>query len=401
MATTLLFWFIFQKAAFPAEKAVRLFLIATYRLTITSRAITIIPSPFSIMNPSVKFNNVNALFSKSLKQKTADYFKSTAQKKTGNRKLFLKAAVLLGSFCLLYTLLVFVPMHWALSIVLCLLFGINLAAIGFNIMHDAGHDSFSENKRLNTVLSYTLNLLGGNIYFWKLKHNIAHHTYTNIDGQDHDIEVKFMRIHHDQKLNGYHRYQHLYFPLLYGVSYLAWVFYQDYEKYFRGRMGHSAGRFHFPWKEKAIFWISKILHFCLFVVIPVWCVGWVPTLIGLLLAGAVCGMSLATVFQLAHVVSETEFKTVEHARVEEEWMVHQVQSTANFATTSKIMTWLLGGLNFQVEHHLFPKISHIHYPALNRIVRETCLEFNIPYTEFPTFGTAFKSHVQVIYAMSR
>lgn len=356
---------------------------------------------FGTMNPTVKFNNVNTLFSKALKQNIAQYFKSTSFKKTGNRRLFLKAAILLGTFVALYGLLVFVPMHWAVAVLLCMLFGINLAAIGFNIMHDAGHQSFSDNKRVNTILSYSLNLLGGNIYFWKLKHNIAHHTYTNIDGEDHDIEIKFMRIHHDQPLRGYHRFQRFYFPLLYGVSYLAWIFYQDYEKYFRGTMGQTSDRFHFPLKEKVIFWLSKVFHFALFIVVPIVFVGWLPTLIGLLIAGAVCGMSLATVFQLAHVVDGTAFKTVEENRIEEEWMVHQLQSTANFATRSKVLTWLLGGLNFQVEHHLFPKISHVHYPALNRIVRQTCLEHAIPYNEFRTFGSAFKSHLRVIHAMSR
>lgn len=353
------------------------------------------------MAPVVKFSNVNTLFSKTLKQKASSYFKNTSQKKTGNRTLFLKATILLGLFFGLYVLMVFVPMHWSLAVVLCTLFGFNLAAIGFNIMHDAGHNCFSDNKRLNTILSYSLNLLGGNIYFWKIKHNIAHHTYTNIDGEDHDIEIKFMRIHQDQKVRKYHRYQRFYFPLLYGVSYLAWIFYQDYEKYFRGRMGASSERFHFPFKERAIFWISKMLHFSLFIVVPVVYVGWLPTLIGLLIAGSVCGLCLATVFQLAHVVDGTAFKTVNAAKVEEEWMVHQVQSTANFATNNKMLTWLLGGLNFQVEHHLFPKVSHVHYPALNRIVKETCEAYKIQYSEFGTLWRAVRSHVQVIHTMSK
>lgn len=353
------------------------------------------------MNPTIKFNNVNTLFSKSLKQKTNEYFKNTLQKKTGNRRMYIKAIVLLITFAVLYGVLVFLQPHWSISILLCILFGANLAAIGFNIMHDAGHNSFSSNKTVNTVLSYSLNLLGGNIYFWKLKHNIAHHTYTNIDGEDHDIEVKFMRIHHDQKLKKHHRFQRFYFPLLYGISYLAWIFFQDYEKYFRQRMGLTSERFHFPQKEKLIFWTSKFLHFGLFVILPIIYVGWLPTLFGLLIAGAVCGMSLATVFQLAHVVEETEFKTIDQSRVEEEWMVHQIQSTANFATKNKVLTWLLGGLNFQVEHHLFPKICHVHYPAINRIVQQTCREHNIKYNEFKTFWGAFRSHVQVIHAMSR
>src|SRR5690606_36802459 len=159
-----------------------------------------------------------------------------------------------------------------------------------------------ENKRANSVLYYSLNLLGGNIYFWQLKHNNAHHTYRNIDGEHRDIEIMFMRIHHDQEVKKHHDYQCFYFLLLYGMSYLAWILFQHYEKYFRGRMGLTSDKFHFPLKENVIFWISKVLHFCLFVIIPIWSLGLVPTLVGLLIAGAVCGMSLGTVFQLAHVV---------------------------------------------------------------------------------------------------
>ncbi len=353
------------------------------------------------MNPHVKFNNVNTLFSKSLKQKTLDYFKDTSKSKAGDSRLFLKTIILLSSLFVLYGLLVFLQPHWSISIFLCIILGVNFAAIGFNIMHDAGHNSFSDNKNLNSVLSYSLNLLGGNIYFWKLKHNIAHHTYTNINGEDHDIEVKFMRIHHDQELKKHHKYQKFYFLALYGVSYFAWIFYQDYEKYFRQKMSKSSDRFAFPLKEKFIFWFSKIIHFSVFILVPILMVGIVPTILGLSIVCVVCGLCLAIVFQLAHVVEHTEFKTVEQHKVEDEWMIHQIQSTANFATKNKFLTWLLGGLNFQVEHHLFPKISHIHYPVINKLVKETCHEFNIKYSEYGSLWSAFRSHVQVIKLMSK
>lgn len=352
------------------------------------------------MKATIKFNNVNTLFSKALKHNINSYFKEFSMNKTGDRRLFLKASILLVTFVSIYSILLFVQPHWIIGVLLCAVFGVNLAAIGFNIMHDAGHNSFSDHKKMNNFLSYSLNLLGGNIYFWKLKHNIAHHTYTNIDGEDHDIEIKFMRIHHDQQLRRHHRYQHIYFVVLYGISYLAWIFYQDYEKYFRQRLGKASEKFYFPLREKVIFWVSKVLHFALFILLPILTVGWLPTLLGLLIAGLVCGFCLASVFQLAHVVTETEFKTVEGERVESEWMVHQLHSTANFATGSKVLTWLLGGLNFQVEHHLFPKISHIHYPAINRIVKATCAEFNIKYVEFRTLRQAFQSHVRAIQVMA-
>ncbi|MFZ4261189.1 fatty acid desaturase family protein [Sphingobacterium sp. HJSM2_6] len=352
------------------------------------------------MVSTIKFNNVNSLFSQSLKKRINNFFNQNAQSKSGNRKLFLKGGILLSSLLIIYLILLFLNPAWYVSIPLCIILGVNFAAIGFNIMHDAGHDSFCENKKSNSILSYSLNLLGGNIYLWKLKHNIAHHTYTNIDGNDHDIEVKFMRIHKDQPVKAYHRFQHIYFILLYSISYLAWIFYQDYEKYFRQRLSKDSPNIKFPMRERVIFWISKAVHFSIFIVIPVLVVGWSYTLIGLLIAGLTCGVCLAVVFQLAHVVTGTEFKTIEDHTVEEEWMIHQLQSTANFATKSKVLTWLLGGLNFQVEHHLFPKISHVHYPEINKIVKETCKEFNITYNEFRTMTDAFKSHVQVIKLMS-
>ena len=352
------------------------------------------------MNTQVKFNNANALFSKSLKLKINQHFQNKAKMKTGNRKLIVKAVILLSSLVIIYSVLVFLQPHWIISVILCMILGVNFAAIGFNIMHDAGHDSFSENKTINKSLSYSLNLLGGNIFLWKLKHNIAHHTYTNIDGEDHDIEIKFMRVHHDQPLEKHHKYQHIYFIFLYSISYIAWIFYQDYEKYFRQRLSATSEKFTFPQREKIIFWISKFVHFQIFITIPVLVVGFLPTIVGLLVASIVCGICLATVFQLAHVVDETEFKTLENFKVEEEWMIHQLQSTANFATKSKFLTWMLGGLNFQVEHHLFPKISHIHYPEINRILKEECLLFSVKYNEYPTFLAAFNSHVRVIKNMS-
>lgn len=354
------------------------------------------------MNPHVKFNNANALFSKTLKQKTNLYFQNLNKNKTGDFRLFLKTGILLTTLATLYSLLFFADLHVAINVILSILLGVNLAAIGFNVMHDAGHNSFSENKTINTIFSYSLNLLGGNIYFWKMKHNIAHHTYTNIDGEDHDIEIKFMRIHHDQQLKKHHKYQKLYFIFLYSISYMAWIFYQDYEKYFRQRMGvKSTEKFNFPVREKVIFWVSKVVHTTIFLLIPILMVGVAKTLICLLISYVVCGLCLAIVFQLAHVVEQTDFKTVEENKIEEEWMIHQLQSTANFSTKNPILTWLLGGLNFQVEHHLFPKVSHIHYPALNKIVQETCRANDISYFEYPSIFKAFRSHFNVIKLMSK
>ncbi|WP_188505725.1 fatty acid desaturase family protein [Parapedobacter pyrenivorans] len=351
----------------------------------------------------ISFNNTNKQFSSTLRTRVNDYFKAHRISNTGNRRLYLKSVILVATAVAGYVILVFfTPPVW-LAILLCILFGCNLAAIGFNIMHEGGHQSFSKKGWLNLVSAYSLNMLGGTIYFWKQKHNIAHHTFTNVDGLDHDIDVKFMRMHADQPRKWFHRFQFAYWFVLYGISYIAWVAYQDFEKYFSGKMGVKADSKAMPLREHLIFWTTKITYFAVYLIIPILLVGWGPALLGWLIAGVACGFCLAVVFQLAHVVEATQFPLpdIDTNKIEQEWMVHQLSTTANFATGSKVVSWLLGGLNFQVEHHLFPRISHVHYPAINKLVKATCLEFNVVYLEHRTMGNAFASHLRHIYQLGR
>ncbi|WP_262245495.1 fatty acid desaturase family protein [Parapedobacter soli] len=349
------------------------------------------------------FNSINKPFASTLRKRVSDYFKTQQLASTGNSRLYIKSITLVTTAISLYIILLVLTMPVWLSCLLCILLGINFAAIGFNIMHEGGHQSFSKNKLLNTISAYTLNMLGGTIYFWKQKHNINHHTYTNIDGLDHDIDVKFMRMHTDQPHRWFHRFQFAYWFILYGISYIAWVLFQDFEKYFSGKMGQQAERKTMPLREHLIFWATKATYIAVYLVIPVISVGWFPALIGWLIAGVSCGLFLAIVFQLAHVVEATQFPVAneDSGKIEQEWMVHQLSTTANFATGSRTVSWLLGGLNFQVEHHLFPRISHVHYPAINKLVKATCKEFGVTYLEHRTMGAAFISHLRHIYRLGR
>ncbi len=349
----------------------------------------------------ISFNNTSSPFFKSLKAKVNTYFAENNLPRTGGAKLFYKSLFIALSAIAIYIVLVFFTPPVPVAIILCCLFGNNLAIIGFNIMHEGGHGSFSKHKWLNDVSAYSLNVLGGSIHFWKQKHNIDHHTYTNIEGMDHDIDVKFMRMHEEQPKYWYHRFQHVYWVLLYGISYMAWILYQDFEKYFSGKMGKAGQKKKMARKEHLIFWLTKTTYLFVYLILPIIMVGWLQTLIGFTIVSVVCGFSISTVFQLAHVVEGTQFPAPELTtnKIEKEWAVHQVSTTANFATKSKITSWFLGGLNFQVEHHLFPGISHVHYPQINKLVKETCKEFNIAYLEHRTVINAFFSHIVHIKRM--
>jgi linoleoyl-CoA desaturase len=262
-------------------------------------------------------------------------------------------------------------------------------------MHDGAHGSFSKFNWLNTTAAYTLNFLGASSYMWNIKHNLIHHTFTNIDGVDDDIDARpFLRMCDTQEYKEMHKYQHRYYWMLYSLLYLYWVFFTDYKKYFSGMIGSMPVK-KLKLSDHIIFWGFKLLYVSLFIVVPIIFVGFTPWLIGYLLGGLISGYVLSIVFQLAHTVDEAEFPVpVQPAnKIEEDWAIHQLQTTANFATKNKIYTWLFGGLNYQIEHHLFPKISHIHYPVISNIVKATCQDFNVKYIEYPKMKLAIHAHV--------
>ncbi|MBL0744793.1 fatty acid desaturase family protein [Chryseolinea lacunae] len=342
------------------------------------------------------FDTDGSFFFRTLKQKVDRYFTESRLHPAGNRKLYFKSILQIVSASALYTVLVFFTPMAPVSIFLCLLLGLNLAVIGFNVMHEGGHQSFSRIPWMNNASAYFLNILGGITYYWKIKHNVNHHTYTNIEGMDSDIDVKpFMRLHADQPRHGYHRFQHVYFVVLYGVSYLAWIFYEDFQKYFSGKISTNSERKKLALKERGIFWFTKIMYVVAYVVVPIVMVGWLWWLIGFFIITFVCGLAISLVFQLAHVVEGTSFHSALHQddAKKQEWAIHQITSTANFATSSKSLYWLLGGLNFQIEHHLFPRVSHIHYPAISRLVKEACRESNVLYNEYSSMYKAVVSHL--------
>lgn len=352
--------------------------------------------------PKVTYNNKQATFFPALKQAVEAYFQQNNIRKTGNRNLFFKTAILITAAILLYSLLLLVAMPAILGIVFSGLLGFVLALIGFNVMHDACHGSYSANSKVNEVLGYTLNLIGGNSFIWKQKHNIIHHTYTNVDGLDDDIaKSPFVRMCSTQQWRYAHKAQHIYLPLLYAVSTLFWMLWQDFKRYF-SRKVYTSKLPKMSRKEHVIFWLSKILYVCLYILLPIFLLGWLQWLIGFLVLNAIMGLTTAFVFQLAHVVEETEFAYVginDAVIIENEWAVHQIRTTANFSPGNKLFTYFAGGLNYQVEHHLFPRISHIHYPAISAIVKQKCEEFNLQYLSTASFFKALSSHFRLIRQM--
>ncbi|MGI8600013.1 MAG: fatty acid desaturase family protein [Chitinophagaceae bacterium] len=346
----------------------------------------------------VIFNNRDHVFFASLKNSVEEYFKSNNLKKTGNWKLYSKTLILIPSALIIYVSLLAFPMSAWIALPLCVLLGLIFSSIGFNVMHDACHGSYSSKKWVNNLLGLSLNALGGNAFFWKQKHNILHHTYTNIAGLDDDIaQSKLLRQSPAQEWMPIHRYQHIYLPVAYAMTIFMWVGVRDFDKYFKRKI-HNTPIQKMNRQEHIIFWVSKIFYALFYVVVPIYFVGWLPWLIGFTTMGIVMGIVLAYVFQLAHAVEGPEFEAVgdDDKVIETEWAIHQIKTTANFAPRNKWISWYVGGLNYQVEHHLFPRICHVHYPELSKIVKEQCEKFQLPYHSFDTMGKAIVSHTKIM-----
>ena len=344
------------------------------------------------------------MFYQSLKEAADNYFTGKGIQRTGDRRLYIKTAVLFLVALALYVFILFLSLPVWEIIALSCVFGFTLACIGFNVMHDANHGSYSSSERVNNLLGLTLNALGGNSFIWKFKHNIIHHTYPNVDGVDDDIaKSPFIRMCSTQPWVPAHQVQHVYTPLLYATSSMIWVLFQDFEKYFLHKI-NTIALAKMKLEDHLIFWISKVFYILFYIALPVWLMGWTNWLWFFISLHVALGLTLAVVFQLAHVVEETTFEFApsdETTRIENEWAIHQVKTTSDFSPNSAIISWLVGGLNYQIEHHLFPRVSHVHYPALSKIVKEKCEAFNLPYNCIPSMQQAVISHFRLIRLLGK
>jgi linoleoyl-CoA desaturase len=247
-------------------------------------------------------------------------------------------------------------------------------------------------------------LLAGNRYNWQVQHNILHHTYTNIHGHDEDMEAgRIIRFSKHSEWKWYHRFQHYYSVLLYGLLTINWAITADFrqmKRYMKRKL--SQGKFPSPFVNWSKLLISKILYFTFWIIIPIFIfkILWWKVLISFIVMHYTAGLILTIVFQLAHIMDEADMPLPDSkGNIKNSWAIHQLKTTVNFACDNKLVNWFTGGLNHQIEHHIFPNISHIHYDKIAKIVRKTAKEFNLPYNEFKNTKDAIVAHFNHIRLM--
>lgn len=278
--------------------------------------------------------------------------------------------------------------------------GAGMAGIGMGVMHDAIHGSYSSNLKLNKLMAESMNLVGANASVWKVQHNVLHHTYTNIEGSDDDLNTpSFLRFTPKRLLSAVHKYQHFYTWFFYSLSTISWITTKDFVRLNRYTQKGliKGGREYNLMLTKLIGW--KLAYYVYALVLPVMFsgFGWGTVLLAFLCMHMVTGMSISLVFQTAHIMPSTNFPSpCSKGNLDCNWTVHQLETTTNYAPNSKVFSWLIGGLNYQIEHHLFPNICHLHYPKISKIVKETTEEYGLTYNSIPTFGEALSEHAKML-----
>lgn len=356
-------------------------------------------------NNTISFSRTDkAIFFKTLNKRVNAYFKESGLKRTGNWKLYTKAIIMFSVFLVPLVLILTVAMpQWAL-LLLTVVIGIGMAGVGMNVMHDSNHESFSNKKWVNKIMGSSIYILAGNVYNWKVQHNVLHHTFTNIPGFDEDIDAgRIIRFNKNAKWLKIHQFQKYYSFFLYGLLTINWAITTDFKqmhKYLKRKL--SYGKFPNPATEWTTLIITKLVYYLLWIVLPllVLDIAWWKVLIGFFVMHYTAGIILSVVFQLAHIVPMAEMPLPDKdGNLEHTWAVHQLYTTTNFAPNNKFISWYTGGLNHQVEHHIFPQISHIHYGKIAKIVKETAMEYNLPYNEYKTFTKAIAEHFNQLKAL--
>ncbi|MES2555323.1 MAG: acyl-CoA desaturase [Bacteroidota bacterium] len=343
---------------------------------------------------TVHFSRPNSDFFATLRKSVEQYFSENKLDSSGNSHLYWKATILITTYIACYLTIMLLPIPMWLGAILALFLGFIQALVGFNIMHDACHEAFSDDKRINYFFGLSMNALGSDAFMWRQKHNVIHHTYTNIDGVDDDIaKSPLLRMSETQPRFKAHRFQHIYLTFLYAISTIFWVLLKDFQHYFMGH-GYAVEVGKMKLIDHLMFWTTKVIYMGLYVVLPIMVWGVWPAIVGFVLMHAMLGSVMSFVFQLAHVVENVEFEHHhgESTQIDAEWAVYQIATTSDFAPRNKVVSWFLGGLNFQVEHHLFPRISHVHYPAIQQIVAKICADYGVEYRYYPTMNAALASH---------
>jgi linoleoyl-CoA desaturase len=351
---------------------------------------------------TITFATTRRDFATTLNKRVGDYFKTSGVARHANAEMVIKTICMFTAYFLPYGLIVSgVVTGWTGIILLLVIMSLGLAGIGLSVMHDANHGAYSKKTWINTLVGYSLNMVGANAFNWKMQHNVLHHSFTNVHEEDEDISPRgVLRLTPHSDWKKIHKYQFIYAWFLYGLMTLVWLFFKDFVRIVKYHKNGLAKKNNANIvNEWIILIVTKVIYITYIFVIPVvfTTLLWWQVLLGVVIMHYIAGFLLAIIFQPAHVIEGAEFPLPdENNTLQNNWAIHQLLTTTNFGNESRWFSWYVGGLNFQIEHHLFPNICHVHYRKIAGIVKETANEFGLPYRSARTFLGALSSHARLL-----
>ncbi|PSL43830.1 linoleoyl-CoA desaturase [Chitinophaga niastensis] len=350
-------------------------------------------------------------FIEAVTSKVKAYFETNDISPYANTGMWVKTIVMLLLYFVPYIFIVtgFGANNIWLFFGLWFLMGWGMIGLGTSVMHDANHGTYSPNKKVNTTIGYILEIIGGYTVTWKIQHNVLHHTYTNIAGLDDDINsIVLLRLSPRQPWHWFHRYQYIYTWFFYMIMTLFWMTAKDYLQVVRYKHHDLLIKQKVSLKQ-AIFHITlyKLFYYGYVLVLPLLFSGqpWYYVLTGFFIMHFIAGLFLSSVFQPSHIMEASAFSlpvTIDGTKhMEDSWAIHELANTTNFAPNNRMLSWFIGGLNFQIEHHLFTGVCHVHYKKIAPIVKATTAAFKLPYHEQPTFFRALLEHGRMLKKLGK
>lgn len=345
-------------------------------------------------------------FLKTLTQRVNAYFSDRGISRHANAEMIWKTIIILASWAGTYALImsdILSDSPWLLMLTFLFLGFVNIS-IAFNIVHDACHGAYSSNPKVNKVLGYSMNFIGGNAYLFTMMHN-AHHAFVNIRGIDVTLETHgLFRFTPAEPYKKVHRWQHIYTPILYSLAMLQWTVMKDFKWMFaETNIGNNKGIKH-PKSEIWILLVSKAFYFGVTLALPMIFLSapWWVVLLCWINMHILPGATFAFIFQVTHVFDGTCYPVPDKdGSIENNYAIHVLETTADFSRKKPIANWWMGCINIHVIHHVLPKVCHVHYPALTQILKDTADEYGVRYQENKNFWIALKKHMAMLKHLSK
>jgi linoleoyl-CoA desaturase len=353
----------------------------------------------------IRFRNDGDLdFFRAVSARVNAYFTETGQSRFADWRLWIKGALFLGIAAGCYCIILLDRLPVLPTLCFGILFSLSVLFLGLNVAHDAAHNALTTNRGLNRGIQVALFvLMGASAYLWQLRHNKSHHVFPNVNGCDIDIDSNvFVRLSPNHPRRFYHRFQHIYAPMIFWLVDVDTVFNKDFQYLFTRNLANMRDIRHAP-SEYFMFAATKLIYIGIAFVIPTLATrfGLVEVVLGNLIMSFVASVVFVLLLIGTHFNEMTKFPTVdEGGRLPGNWATHALATSLDWAPLNPVAHFFVGGSNAHAAHHLFPSVCHVHYRPITQIIQDEAARRGLRYNQAGLLGM-IGSHFRYLRRIGR